>query len=99
MVGSAEGSSALFDERLDSVENLVNSSTFPTPQVLLPGLLRAFLKLTRRLGGHRLILHRAELARHFKKPVLWSRSPFVSSVGGANLETAKRYIEQQERPL
>ena len=43
--------------------------------------------------------HRTELARHFKKPVLWSRSYFVSSVGGANLETLKRYIEAQEGPL
>lgn len=42
--------------------------------------------------------HRAELARHFKGPVLWSRSYFVSTVGSANLETVKRYIEQQERP-
>lgn len=43
--------------------------------------------------------HRAELAKHFRKPVLWSRSYFISSVGGANLETVTRYIEQQERPL
>jgi putative transposase len=28
--------------------------------------------------------HRAEMERHFRKPVLWSRSYFVSSVGGAN---------------
>jgi len=43
--------------------------------------------------------HRAELDKHFRKPVLWSRSYFVSSLGGANLETVKRYIEAQERPL
>lgn len=43
--------------------------------------------------------HRLELARYFRKPVLWSRSYFVSSVGGANLEAVKRYIVQQERPL
>lgn len=41
----------------------------------------------------------AELAKHFRKPVRWSRSYFVSSVGGANLETVERYIEQQARPL
>lgn len=43
--------------------------------------------------------YRAELVKHFKKPVLWSRSYFISGVGGANLETVKRYIEHQERPL
>jgi putative transposase len=39
-----------------------------------------------------------ELARHYRQPVLWSRSYFISSVGGANLETVKAYIEGQARP-
>lgn len=43
--------------------------------------------------------HGPQLAAHFKKPVLWSRSYFVSTVGGANLETVMRYIEAQDRPL
>lgn len=40
----------------------------------------------------------AELARHYHHPVLWSRSYFLSSMGGANLETVKAYIEGQARP-
>lgn len=43
--------------------------------------------------------HRAEMARHFKKPVLWSRSYFINSLDDANLETVMRYIEQQGQPL
>ncbi len=42
--------------------------------------------------------HGAALQAHFRGPVLWSRSYFDSSVGGANLETVKRYIEGQARP-
>jgi putative transposase len=38
------------------------------------------------------------LAETFRKPVLWSRSYFISSVGGASLEVVKRYIEAQARP-
>lgn len=35
----------------------------------------------------------------YREPVLWSRSYFVASVGGAPLSVNKQYIEQQERPL
>lgn len=38
------------------------------------------------------------LAEAFRKPVLWSRSYFICSVGGASLEVVKRYIEAQTRP-
>ncbi len=34
----------------------------------------------------------------YAKPVLWSRSYFVASAGGAPLSVIKRYIEQQYRP-
>lgn len=40
----------------------------------------------------------AALLKHYKKPVLWSRSYFVNSVGGANLETVMAYIQGQTRP-
>lgn len=40
----------------------------------------------------------AELARMYRDPVLWSRSYFVASTGGAPLEVIKQYIEQQKRP-
>jgi putative transposase len=40
----------------------------------------------------------AELKRFYKKPVLWSRTYFVTTCGGAPLSIIKQYIEQQKRP-
>lgn len=34
----------------------------------------------------------------YRKPVLWSRSYFVASCGGAPLSVIRQYIEQQARP-
>lgn len=42
--------------------------------------------------------HATALEKFFRRPVLWSRSYFISSAGGANLETVKRYIKAQQRP-
>lgn len=39
------------------------------------------------------------LQAKYRQPVLWSRSYFVASVGGAPLSVIKQYIEQQARPL
>ena len=39
------------------------------------------------------------LRDRYRQPVLWSRSYFVASVGGAPLAVIKQYIEQQARPL
>lgn len=39
------------------------------------------------------------LRAKYREPVLWSRSYFVASVGGAPLSVIKQYIEQQGRPL
>lgn len=39
------------------------------------------------------------LRAKYREPVLWSRSYFVASVGGAPLSVIKQYIEQQARPL
>jgi REP-associated tyrosine transposase len=39
------------------------------------------------------------LRAKYRQPVLWSRSYFVASVGGAPLSVIKQYIEQQARPL
>ena len=41
------------------------------------------------------------LAQFYSKPVFWHRAYYVSSVGGATLETVRRYVEKQgttERP-
>lgn len=40
----------------------------------------------------------AELTKVYRDPVLWSRSYFVASTGGAPLEVIRQYIEQQKRP-
>lgn len=37
-----------------------------------------------------------QCAKFFKKPVFWKIGYFVSSTGGANLETVKKYIQQQD---
>jgi putative transposase len=37
-------------------------------------------------------------AKYFHKPVFWKIGYFVSSTGGASLETIKRYIHQQDSP-
>ncbi len=48
-------------------------------------------------------LIRKEFPEHcnqfYKKPVFWKIGYFVSSTGGANLETVKRYIQTQDTPL
>jgi putative transposase len=38
---------------------------------------------------------RPDIARRYRDGVLWSPSYFAASTGGANLETVKRYVEQQ----
>jgi putative transposase len=38
------------------------------------------------------------LAKFYWKPVLWSRSYFVASCGGAPLEVINQYIKQQAEP-
>ena len=39
-----------------------------------------------------------QCAKYFRKPVFWKIGYFVSSTGGASLETVKRYIQQQDSP-
>jgi putative transposase len=40
----------------------------------------------------------ARCAEFYFKPVFWKIGYFVSSTGGANLETVKKYIQQQDSP-
>lgn len=37
-----------------------------------------------------------QCAKFYRKAVFWKIGYFVSSTGGANLETVKRYIQQQQ---
>jgi len=39
-----------------------------------------------------------ECSRHYSKPVFWSRSYCLLSVGGAPLEVLKKYVQNQEKP-
>jgi putative transposase len=36
-----------------------------------------------------------ELREFYWKPVLWHGAYYIGSVGGASLETVRRYVEQQ----
>lgn len=36
-----------------------------------------------------------ELRKYYWKPVLWHGAYYIGTVGGATLETVKRYVEQQ----
>ena len=38
------------------------------------------------------------VGRYYRKPVFWSRSYCILSVGGAPLSVLKQYIEQQKQP-
>jgi putative transposase len=39
-----------------------------------------------------------QCARFYRKPVFWKIGYFVSSTGGANLETVKKYIHKLDAP-
>ncbi len=39
-----------------------------------------------------------ELARFYRKPVLWTGSYFVASCGGVTIEQLKQYVEHQSTP-
>jgi len=41
---------------------------------------------------------RSSLEGVYRQPVLWSRTYFVASCGGAPLAIIQRYIQQQEKP-
>ena len=67
-----------------------------TPKVLPSAFVNNLKTVTSRLL-------RKEFADHLKryywsKPVFWSRSYCILTVGGAPLPVLKQYIEQQERP-
>ncbi|HBV1819879.1 TPA: IS200/IS605 family transposase [Klebsiella pneumoniae] len=75
------------DGKADHVHMLVE---YP-PTVQLSKLVNSLKAVTsRRLRNEFLDLREA-----YNKPVLWSRSYFVGSCGGAPLEVVKRYIQHQ----
>lgn len=50
------------------------------------------------VSSRRLRREFCDITGAYKKPVLWSRSYFAGSCGGAPLEVIKKYIENQDQP-
>lgn len=76
----------------DHIHLLLGLSPKSAPSVVANNFKTVTSRLLRKEFGQ-------ELNRYFSKPVLWSRSYFVATCGGAPLEVIKQYIEQQARPL
>lgn len=75
------------DGETDHVHMLVN---YP-PTVQLSKLVNSLKAVTSRRLRNDFI----DLRAAYSKPVLWSRSYFVGSCGGAPLEVVKKYIQHQ----
>lgn len=66
------------------------------PSVALSAIVNTLKTVTSRQLRQRYAGH---LNQYYWKPVLWSRSYYVVSCGGAPLSVLKQYIAQQDRPL
>lgn len=62
------------------------------PSIQLTKLINSLKSVTSR----RLRSEFSDLVGAYQKPILWSRSYFVSSCGGAPLEIVKEYIKNQQ---
>jgi len=76
----------------DHVHLLVEMNPKAAPSVVANNFKTVTSRLLRKEFGD-------VLAKIYKKPVLWSRTYFVTSCGGAPLSVIKQYIEQQEQPV
>ena len=75
----------------DPVHLLVEMNPKATPSAIANNFKTVTSRLLRKEFGE-------ALNQVYRKPVLWSRSYFVASCGGAPLSVIKQYIEQQKRP-
>ncbi len=75
----------------DHVHLLVEMNPKAAPSVIANNFKTVTSRLLRKEFGE-------ALNKEYRKPVLWSRSYFVASCGGAPLSVIKQYIEQQARP-
>lgn len=80
-----------FNGEQDHVHLLLNLNPKAAPSVVANNFKTVTSRLLRKEFG-------LELAQTYREPVLWSRSYFVASCGGAPLAVLKQYIEQQARP-
>ena len=63
------------------------------PDIKLTELINKMKSRTARLARRD---YPSEVGEYYWKPVFWTNSYFVSTVGGAPLETVKQYIENQK---
>ena len=75
----------------DHVHLLLDMSPRAAPSVIANNFKTVTSRRLRKEFGGR-------LDAFYSQPVLWSRTYFVASCGGAPLEVIKQYIEQQARP-
>lgn len=86
-----EGALLEFNGEADHLHLLIELPPKAAISMLVNSLKTVTARLMRRdYGDH--------LGRFFSAPVLWSRSYFVASCGGAPLAIVRQYIEQQEAP-
>ena len=81
---------AEFNGESDHVHLLIN---FP-PKVALSALVNSLKGVSSRLLRKQF----PEIEKRYWKNVLWSRSYFAASCGGAPLEIIRQYVEQQKTP-
>lgn len=86
-----EGMLVEFNGEADHVHLLIELPPKAALSMLVNSLKTVTARLMRRDHGE-------HLSQYYWKPVLWSRSYFVASCGGAPLAVIKKYIEQQEAP-
>jgi putative transposase len=87
-----EGSLIEFNGEADHVHCLIELP----PNAALSSVINSLKTVSSRLLRRDF---KKQLDKFYWKPVLWSRSYFISSCGGAPLSVIKQYIQQQEAPL
>lgn len=88
---SWEGRLVEMNGEADHVHLLLEMNPKAAPSVVANNFKTVTSRLLRKEFGE-------VLDKVYRKPVLWSRTYFVTSCGGAPLSVIKQYIEQQERP-
>ncbi|KEQ18652.1 IS200/IS605 family transposase [Endozoicomonas numazuensis] len=89
--GSFDSELVEFNGEADHVHLLVEF-TPKTPSISKP------INSLKAVSSRRLRQEFCDIAGAYRKPVLWSRSYFAGSCGGAPLDVIKEYIENQDQP-
>lgn len=67
-----------------------------TPQVQLSKLVNNFKTVSARLIRKEF---KDQVDKYYYKPLFWANSYCIISSGGAPIETIKKYIENQDKPI